>query len=479
MTLNPLEPETSGTDLADWPLHRLAPLIRARTLSASALVGACIDRIARTDGRLHAFIDLWAADAMAAAARADTEIAAGRYLGPLHGVPLALKDLVEVQGRRTTVGSAFWRERVSDCTATVATRLEAAGAILLGKLHMVEFAFGGWGTNPRLGAPMNPWDLVHHRSPGGSSSGSGVAVAAGMVVASIGSDTGGSVRIPASMNGVVGLKPTAASVSTHGVFPLSQILDSIGPLARSVEDAALVFQAIRGPDLRDAATSLAPMGDALSGLKRPIGGLRLGRVQAAQLPGVDPEVAQAVAAAVEVLRGLGAVVDDIALPRPPIDYCRGASHIIRTEGYANLRHVIHSDSDDFGPAVRARVLAGQGGSATDYAATLIERREDTTAMGAVLAGFDAILLPTTVMAAPRLDRIDEDHMPLSDLTRFVNYLGLCALALPCGVTSEGMPVSVQIVGKAFTEDLLLRIGWAYEQATTWHQRLPDLRSLTS
>jgi len=467
----------SRADLADLALHQLAPRIRDGEISPPALVAACLARIARTDPQLHAFIDLWADDAMAAAARAESEIAAGRWRGPLHGIPVALKDLVEVEGRRTTVGSAFWRERVSTHTATVVRRLEAAGAILLGKLHMVEFAFGGWGTNPRLGAPWNPWDLRDHRSPGGSSSGSGVAVAAGMVPVAIGSDTGGSIRIPASMNGVVGLKPTAASVSNHGVFPLSQTLDSIGPLARSVEDAALVYAHIRGADPLDAATAFAPAADPLARLRQPLHGLRLGLVEPSQLPDADAGVMQAVLAAAALLRGLGATVEPCALPRKPVDYCEGASHIIRTEGYANLADIIETPGGDFGPAVQARVLAGKNGSAVAYAATLIRRRADMVDAARSFVDFDAVLLPTTLMASPKLAAIDEDRMPLSDLTRFANYLGLCALALPCGFNAEGMPLSLQIVGKAYAEGTVLQIGWAYEQATDWHLRRPDLSAL--
>jgi len=468
---------TDTDDLADLPLHRLAASIRAREVSPRELVAACLRRIERTDGQLHAFIELWADDALRAAQDAEREIAAGAWRGPLHGIPLALKDLVEVEGRRTTVGSAFWRERVSTHTATVAARLAEAGAVLLGKLHMVEFAFGGWGTNPQFGAPWNPWDLRHHRSPGGSSSGSGVAVAAGMATAAIGSDTGGSIRIPSSLNGLVGLKPTAASVSNHGVFPLSQTLDSIGPLARSVEDAGLVYDAIRGPDALDPATLFAPRRNPLALLRAPVAGLRLGLVDARQMPGTDPAALQAVRAAAAVLEGLGARVEEIALPRRPVDYCEGASRIIRTEGYANLRHVIETPDAPFGPAVRARVLAGKAESAAGYAATLVERRADSVQMMRALAGFDAILLPSTPIPAPELARIDEDNSPMSDLTRFANYLGLCALALPCGFSAEGMPLSLQIVGAPFEEARLLQLGWAYEQATDWHRRRPDLSPL--
>lgn len=467
----------TSTDLADQPIHELAPRIRAGELSPRDVVGACLLRIARTDGKLHAFIDLWADDAMRAAALAEGEIAKGGYRGALHGIPLALKDLVEVEGRRTTVGSAFWRERVSTFTATSARRLVDAGAVLLGKLHMVEFAFGGWGTNPRLGAPWNPWDLARHRSPGGSSSGCGVAVAAGMVPAAIGSDTGGSIRIPSSLNGTVGLKPTAASVSNHGVFPLSQTLDSIGPLTRSVEDAALVYAALKGPDRQDPATVHAPARDPLALLRVPLAGLRLGLVDAAQMPGTDASAIDAVRDAAKVFERLGAHVEEVALPRRPVDYCEGASRIIRTEGYANLRDIIETPSDAFGPAVKARVLAGQSGTAADYAATLVERQADMVSMARVFDGVDALLLPSTPIPAAPLDSIDEDNSPLSDLTRFANYLGLCALALPCGFNAEGLPLSLQIVGASFTEARVLQLGWAYEQATPWHRRRPDLSSL--
>ncbi|MBU1361658.1 MAG: amidase [Gammaproteobacteria bacterium] len=465
---------SSQDDLCALPVHALAPLIRDRQVSPRELVAACLARVERVDAALHAFVDVWADDALAAAAAAEQDIAQGQYRGPLHGIPVSLKDLVEVAGHRTTVGSAFFKDRVSTHTATLATRLVDAGAILLGKVHMVEFAFGGWGTNPRMGAPRNPWDPVQHRSPGGSSSGSGVSVASGMVPVSIGSDTGGSIRLPASMNGVVGLKPTAAAVSNHGVFPLSQTLDSMGPLTRSVEDAAHVFAAIRGADPFDAATALAPPDASVETLRQSIRGLRIGRVRASQLPDVDDQCLSSAAEASQVLQSLGAEIVDIELPRQPVDYCTGASHIIRTEGYANLANIIETPGADFGPAVRARVLAGKGGLAVDFARTLIERRADTAAMQRAMAQIDALLLPTTPMPSPPLSSVKEEHMPLSDLTRFVNYLGLCALALPCGVSRDGMPLSLQLVGGAFQESTVLRIGWAFEQATAWHRRRPDL-----
>lgn len=463
--------------LADMPIHELAPLIKQRLLSPVALLDACLARIDATDEKLHAFVDLWREDARADAIKAEREIAEGRYRGPLHGIPVAFKDLLEIAGHRTSAGSLHLAERASLVTATVVARLEAEGAVMLGKLHMVEFAFGGWGTNTHLGAPWNPWDLHTQRSPGGSSSGSGVAVAAGMVPYSLASDTGGSIRSPASMNGIVGLKPTISNVSVHGVFPLSHTLDSIGPMTRSVEDAAMVFQAISGKDDLDPGTSVARPPDVMKNLRGGISGLTLGYVEDAQLPGVAGDVLDACHAALDELRKLGAKVVPLRLPRAPVEYCVGASHIIRTEGFANLGKLVQHDDGRFDPFVRARILAGEGGSKAAYEARLLERSQDIVAMQAAMSGVDALLLPTTPIASPPLAEIDEAEMPLSDLTRFVNYLDLCALAVPCGQNAAGMPLSLQIVGKAWREDLILQIGWAFEQATPQHRKRPNLSSL--
>lgn len=464
-------------DLADCAIHEVAPLIASGAVSPVSLLAACLRRIERADPALHAFLVLRAEAAHDAARAAEREIAGGNYRGGLHGIPFAVKDLLDVEGLPTTAGSLHLRDNVAHATATAVERAVAAGAIFLGKLHMVEFAFGGWGTNAHLGAPRNPWDMRVHRSPGGSSSGSGVAVAAGMAAFSLASDTGGSIRSPASMNGVVGLKPTISSVSTHGVFPLSHTLDSIGPLARSVEDAAIVFDAIAGPDPRDPGTWCGTAPRLLPELRRPVAGMRLGLVPDEQLPGVQPEILKALHESARIFRALGAEVRELALPRRPLDYCAGASHIIRTDCYAHLAGLMAQDRGEFDPFVRERVLAGNRGTAAEFAATLIERRADMAAMGAAMAGFDALLLPSTPIASPPLSTIDEYAMPLSDLTRFVNYLGMCALSLPNGVNGEGMPLSLQIVAPASREDIAVRLGWAFESATRWHERRPDLSSL--
>ncbi|KGF67897.1 hypothetical protein LL06_19660 [Hoeflea sp. BAL378] len=464
-------------NLPDRPIHELAPLIETGALSPVTLLEACLQRIAAADPVLHAFVILCADRAREAAKAAEREIAGGTYRGKLHGIPFAVKDLLDVAGLPTGAGSLHLSDNVVEETATVVQRLIEAGAVFLGKLQMVEFAFGGWGTNTHLGAPRNPWDLTEHRSPGGSSSGSGVAVAAGMVAFSLASDTGGSIRSPAAMNGIVGLKPTISSVSTHGVFPLSQTLDSIGPLTRSVEDAAIVFDAISGADRLDPGTWGANPPRVSAGGAN-VGGMRLALLSPDQLPGVQPSILDALVRSAQVFRELGAEVVEIRLPRTPLEYCVGASHIIRTEGYANLADLMAEDRGAFDPHVRARVHAGNAGTAAQFAARLIERREDMVAMREVLEGFDALLLPATPIASPPLNTIDEQAMPLSDLTRFVNYLGLCAIALPNGVNPEGMPLSLQIVAMPSREDILFTLGRAFEGATPWHARRPDLSSLT-
>ena len=283
-------------------------------------VEALLGRIRRRNPALHAFIAVYEPEARLAAEAADKAIRSGHRVGPLHGVPIALKDLVDLQGRVTTGGSKVWAERVSPVTATLAERLIAAGMIVLGKTHTVEFAMGGWGTNTHMGTPRNPWDLSVHRTPGGSSSGSGVAVSAGLAPVAIGTDTGGSVRIPAAWCGIVGLKVTAGRISTYGVLPLSSTLDTPGPLARSVEDAALIYRVLSGADPRDPQTlAWAPV-DPLPTLRRGVAGLRLAVLPDAERVGVEKEVLAAYDAAVNALGGLGAQIVRVDLPRRLADY---------------------------------------------------------------------------------------------------------------------------------------------------------------
>lgn len=461
--------------LAFAPIHVLAERLRTGALTASALLDCYLQRIRRFDEKLHAFVTVYENDARTAADIADRALKAGQSLSRLHGIPIALKDLLEIEGRVTTGGSLFWRERVSTLTATVVSRLVAAGMIALGKTHMVEFAFGSWGTNTTMGTPWNPWDPGTQRSPGGSSSGSGVTVAAGLAPAAIGSDTGGSVRIPASLCGIVGLKTTVGRVSNHGVLMLSDTLDTLGPMTRDVEDAALLFAAMHGPDAADPQTLPHPPVDVLSGLKAGVAGLRLAVLPEDDLGEIDGEVARAVAEALDSLRGLGARVDGLKLP---VDYASSGDltgKIIAAEGYERHRNWIDRDDLPFDPDVRNRLRTGKATPAADYIHLMAERRRLCREVDRLLGDFDALLMPTTPLPAIPLTAVDQGKVPMSRLTRPVNMLGLCALALPCGFSQDGMPISLQIVGRGYDEARILRIGWAFENATAWHQRRPTLK----
>jgi len=464
--MNALDPYSS--------VHTLADDLRAGRLTSGELVDGCLQRIRQHDGQLHAFVTVYEDEAREAAALADRARAAGRSAGPLRGIPIALKDLLEIEGKVATAGSQHWRERVSTVTATVVRRLEAAGMIVLGKTHMVEFAFGGWGTNTTMGTPWNPWDPHVHRVAAGSSSGSGVAVGAGLVPAALGSDTGGSIRAPASLCGIVGLKATVGRVSNHGALMLSDTLDTLGPMTRDVEDAALIFAAMHGPDPLDTQTCAHAPADVLTGLKTGVAGLRLAVLPEEDLGELDPEVAAAFAAALDVLRGLGARIDPVRLPVPYASLATDTGTIIASEGYALHRNWIDRDDLPFDPDVRARIRAAKTTSAADYIGVMARREHLRRDVDRALQDFDALLTPTTPLPAPALTTIDQSQAPLTRLTRPVNLLDLCALALPCGFSREGLPLSLQIVGRGYHEARVLRIGWAFEQATDWHRRRPPL-----
>jgi aspartyl-tRNA(Asn)/glutamyl-tRNA(Gln) amidotransferase subunit A len=442
-----------------------------RALSPVDVVDALLDRIQERDPDLHAYIAVYEADARLAADGADRAIRAGHRVGPLHGVPIALKDLVDLEGRVTTGGSKVWIDRVSPVTATLAERLIASGMIVLGKTHTVEFAMGSWGTNTHMGTPRNPWDRHVHRTPGGSSSGSGVAVAAGLAPVAIGTDTGGSVRLPAAWCGLVGLKVTAGRISTYGVLPLSSTLDTPGPLARSVEDAALIFRALNGPDPRDPQTLAWTAVDPLPTLRRGVAGLRLAVVPEAERAGVDHDVVAAYDAAMDTLGKLGARIVRADLPHRFSDYAAATGRIIGAEGYRFVGHLVDDPSLPVDPHVRPRIQIGRNISARDYLLTLAEREEHRRVFAAALADVDALLTPTTQTAAIPIDQADQSGTA-AHFTRAGNYLGLCALAVPNGFTAGGLPTSLQILGHAGDEAMVLRVGWAYEQATAWHERHP-------
>jgi aspartyl-tRNA(Asn)/glutamyl-tRNA(Gln) amidotransferase subunit A len=465
-----------ASDLAFLSLGELAALLGRREIASRDIVAACLARIDAHDAKLHAYVDVWRDEALALADAADLERKTGFVRGPLHGLPIALKDLLHVEGRATTAGAKTWRGRASGYTATAVERLRDAGMIPLGKTHMVEFAFGSWGRNRPMGAPWNPWDAEVHRVAGGSSSGSAVAVAAGLAPVAIGSDTGGSIRIPAALCGLTGLKPTYGLISLHGAVPLSTTLDSLGPLTHTVEDAVLVTAAMSGADAHDPATLAAPAFDAQALLARPpdVRGLRIAVLPAEQFPWpVDAEVMAAHERVIDVLRDRGAIVERVALPLDFADLMARNGRIIAAESYALHRAYIEDEALDFDPWVRKRVIGGKAIGAADYIDELAQRRRACEQFAQWMQGRAALLTPTVPITAVPLDDVDETTTPLAAFTRPVNYLGACALSLPCGLSRGGLPISTQLVGAPFHDAALADIGRAFQHATDWHRRRPS------
>ncbi|MBO0736006.1 MAG: amidase [Alphaproteobacteria bacterium] len=460
-----------NTNPALLPAHIISAEIAAGRLSPVDVVDAALGRIEAADSKLHAFVEVYDKEARLAAEAAHNAIRSGHRIGPLHGIPIALKDLIEIEGRVTTGGSQIWHDRRSTSTATLARRLIAAGLIVIGKTHTVEFAMGGWGTNQHRGTPWNPWDPSLARTPGGSSSGSGVAVAAGFAPWAIGTDTGGSVRLPASWCGLTGLKTTIGRVSTHGILPLAPTLDTPGPMARSVMDACLLYNAMQGPDALDPRTRGIPSSDPAPMLRRGVRGLRIARMPDAEREGVAADMLAAYDAALETLAELGAEIVSVALPWRFADFTGLTGRIIGAEAYFLLGHLVDDMSLPVDDAVRPRIASGRGVSARDYLRALSERDQAKRQFAEMLADIDALLTPTTQTAAIPVERIDQTSTP-AHFTRFVNALDLCALALPNGFTATGLPLSLQVIARGYDEATALRIGWAYQQATDWHERRP-------
>jgi aspartyl-tRNA(Asn)/glutamyl-tRNA(Gln) amidotransferase subunit A len=455
------------------PVHTLAAEIAARRLSPVDLVDEYLTRIERLEPKLQAFVSVNAANARLAAEAADKAIRSGHAVGPLHGIPIAIKDLVEIEGEVAMGGSAAWRDRIAPRTATLHRKLMAAGRLNLGKTHPDEFAYGGWGTNQHLGTPWNPWDPGVHRAPGGSSSGSGVAVAARMAPWAIGTDTGGSVRIPAAWNGITGLKTTIGRVSTYGVLPLSGTLDTPGPITRDIEDAALLLTVLQGADPNDAHTMTVRDINPLPELRRGVKGLRLGRLPDTERSSVDAEILVAYDRSVEFLASVGAEIVPVRLPERFGELGGVVGRIISAEIYASIAALADDNSTPLDQDVRPRVRAGAAISAKDYLAGLAERERMKVTFNAAIEGVDALLTPTMVEPAPVVASIDQNTTP-AVFTRWVNFYDLCAAAVPNGFTAGGMPSSLQIVCRGYQEALALRIGWAYQSAHDWHMRVPAM-----
>lgn len=459
--------------LAFASIGRLQALLSSGEICSRELVELHLSRIERFDPGLHAYVDVHAAQALAAADGLDALRRAGVNLGPLHGITVAVKDLFDIEGHPTTGGSRALPARTAGATATAVLKLRQAGAIVLGKTHTVEYAFGGWGTNAVMGTPRNPWDLQTHRVPGGSSSGSAVAVAAGLACAALGTDTGGSVRIPAGLCGVVGLKTTHGVVSRHGLIELCPAHDTVGPITRDVADCAMLLDAIAGPDPLDAVSHASPVRRTGPLRTRSVRGLRAWVLPDEERGRVDAEVLAVYDQALEAFQDLGMTLVGQALPASLTDSMQIAGELMSAEGYAHLGPLFERDDLHFDPHVRRRILLGRDISAARYQHLLASRLGARQAMREAMTAADVCIFPTNAIAAIPVAEVDEMLTPLSLLGRFVNLLDLCSLAIPAGFTSAGMPVSVQVVGPSLGEPLVLQVGHAFQGATHWHLARPS------
>ena len=470
-------------EISEISLTAAADRIRRRELSPVELVQATVDRIDAYGKTLNAYIAWYPEQAVQQARKAEDALARGRPVGPLHGVPVAVKDLFFTAGLPTTAGARVLADFVPQEDATVIHRLKEAGAILLGKLNLHELAYGVTNENPHFGPVRNPWNL--NRISGGSSGGSAAAVAASLCLASLGTDTGGSIRIPASCCGVVGLKPTYGRVSRNGILPLAWSLDHVGPITRTVEDAALMLQVLAGEDSRDVTTSALPVPDYARLLGGDLKGLRIGLASAffTDPAEVDPSVMAAVREALQTMESVGARVEEVSVPflrhAPAIQYIT-----LATEASANHARLLRTRGRELGLDVRRRLELGEFITAPQYVRAQQGRRLLMQELAAVFRRVDLLITPTLPVVAPpigdqtlTIHGVEKRVQPtLTRCTSFVNLTGLPAISLPCGSDADGLPVGLQLIGQPFDEATLLRGAYAYQQASAWHTRRPSLGS---
>ena len=460
-------------------LTAVAKAIAERRLSSHELTRSCLHRIARWQPHINAFMSIEAEAALKAADEADAALAAGRNLGPLHGVPLAHKDMYYDAGKVVTCGSLIRRDFVATTTSTALRRLRDAGSIRLGSLQMAEFAYGPTGHNAHYGAVRNPFAPDH--ITGGSSSGSGAAVAARLTCAALGSDTGGSVRMPAHFCGVTGLKTTYGRISRAGAMPLSQSLDTVGPLARSAADCALLLALMAGADPDDPTASMTPVADYLAATTAPIKGLRIGVPTSFYVDDLDADVATVLNHTIAVLRREGADIVKVELPDQR-QLSAACQLVLAVEAAAFHKRWLIERPQDYGPQVLMRLQNGLAIPGVTYLEALRWRGPALAAHIAATRDVDAVLAPVAPVAAPTIAESDVGTSPgaeaaIQRLTRFtrpINYLGLPALSVPAGFTGKGLPVGVQLIGRSFDEATLLRIGAAFQRATDFHERVPEL-----
>ena len=473
-----------GSESRETPLHFASLLgtaerLRSGELSPVSLTETMLDRLSAVDASLHSYATVMADEARAAARRAEEEIAAGDWHGPLHGMPVAVKDLYYTRGTRTMGGHAFLRSFVPDHDATVVAKLAQAGAVLLGKLTTTEGAMGGYHRS--FPVPRNPWD--GRLWAGVSSSGAGVATAAGLCFAALGTDTGGSIRFPAMANGVVGLKPTYGLVSRHGVLPLAESLDHVGPLARRVGDAAAVLQAIAGPDAEDPTSLPGPAFDLLEHIDSGVAGTRIGYDRAWASTDVDPGLVSAIEQALGVLEQEGAEVVEVEMPAFPPDLVDAWFTICSREAHAAHGEHYPSQAEEYGEYFREFLAVGA--SVTDAAYTTASelRAAFNQRFRSALGGVDAVAGPSGGVPFPADEAVQYGGMdgfgPLMEhiqlqFTAPSDFAGTPTVSLPCGTNPDGVPLTLQLLGDRLTEPTLCRIGNTYERATEWHKLVPSL-----
>ena len=463
------------TELCYMTIAQAAPLLRDGQLSPVELTRAFLERIEAIDGRLNSYVTLLPERALAQARAAEAEILRGDYRGPLHGIPIGLKDLYDTAGILTTAMSRVTPDRVPTEDATTVARLNQAGTILLGKLAMHEFALGGPDFTSLFPPARNPWNLAH--IPGGSSSGSGAAVAAGLCMGALGSDTGGSIRGPASMCGIVGIKPTYGRVSNFGVVPLSWSQDHCGPMTWTVADNALMLQALAGHDPKDPTTSTAPVPDYSAALRDGIAGMTIGvprRYFFEAGPDVAPETLAAIEGALEVMAELGATVRDVDLPH--VEQSRAANQtIMMGEAFAYHEHNLKTRREDYGAMVRDRFLLGGMLTISDYVQAQRVRSLIKREMADALREVDVLVTPTSPKPAAALEGYSGGAtLTGPSFTGPFNASGIPAISTPGGFSSDGLPIGLQIAGKPFDEATVLRVAYAYEQAARWFERRPEV-----
>src|ERR1700694_46610 len=466
-----------STEPALMSLTSIAQSIAARRFSSREATQSCLDRIAQWQPRLNAFMAIEAKAALAAADDADAALAKGNSRGALHGVPLAHKDMYYDAGKVVTFGSRIRRDFVATTTSTALQRLQDAGTIRLGALQMSEFAYGPTGHNSHYGPVHNPWAL--DRITGGSSSGSGSAVAARLTFAALGSDTGGSIRMPAHFCGVTGLKTTVGRISRAGAMPLSQSLDTVGPLARTAEDCALLLGLMAGPDPLDPTATAGPLPDYMAATRGSMKGLTIGIPTAFYVDDLDPEVAQGLDETIAVLKREGANVVQVELPDQR-QLTAACQLVLAVEAAAFHKRWLIERPQDYGPQVLMRLQNGLAIPGVTYLEALRWRGPALAAHIAATADVDAVIAPVAPIAAPTLAESDVGNSPdaeaviqrLTRFTRSINYLGLPSLSIPAGFTRGSLPVGMQLIGRSFDEAMLLRIGAAFQRVTDFHERMP-------